>query len=231
MLIPNRHNGYAPDGVRLVHKKGGSSSSSYYEQLEQDRQRRIAEATSAINDIFNTANREALYDEQKQSVTDLNAKSAQEQYEEAQRANKFALARSGLLGGSADVDSNADLQQRLNEGLVKAVGLGDAAASNLQKADESTKSSLLSMAQSGIDTGTAQSMALNNLNANYQSALGANAGSALSGLFADMSQAYLNNQINQALQKGYNLGYGSGNNWQPLATGNGSSGSIYSGGR
>ncbi|MDR1311565.1 MAG: hypothetical protein LBK01_06820 [Burkholderiaceae bacterium] len=223
MLIPNRFNGYSPDGIRLYHKKGGSSS-SYYEQVEQERQQRIAEATNAINGIFDSANRQTLYDEQRQAVTDLNAKSAMEQYEDAQKANKFALARSGLLGGSADVDSNANLEQRLNEGLVKAVGLGDSASANLQKADESTKSALLSMAQSGIDTGTAQSMALNNLNANYQSALGANAGSALSGLFADMSAAYLNNQMNKALQTGYSLGY---NNWQPLSTGSGSSGTIY----
>ena len=46
--------------------------------------------------------REKLYGEQEQAVYDLNAKDVNDQYADAERANRFGLARNGLMGGSAD---------------------------------------------------------------------------------------------------------------------------------
>jgi hypothetical protein len=189
-------------GEKLRPHKGGDSSGMMSLAMEQDRQNRIKAATKAVNAVFADAGRQKLYDEQKQAVYDINAKSVADQYEDAERANRFGLARSGLLGGSAEIDSIADLQEKNNEGLMKAVGLGDAAASDLKKADEGAKHTLISLAQTGIDTGTAANMALNNLNANQQAAAGTRAGSSLSGLFGDMSQAYLTNQYLKGLQAG-----------------------------
>ncbi|MBK5570094.1 hypothetical protein [Ensifer sp. SSB1] len=141
-------------------------------------------------------NRQQLYDQQKQAVTDLNRREVDRQYTEAERSNRFALARNGLLGGSADVDSNADLQRRTNEGIMQATALGDQAASDLRTADERTRQGLISLAQSGIDTGTAQQTALAGLNANSQAAEGARGGATIGNLFSDLSQAYLANQVN-----------------------------------
>ena len=149
--------------------------------------------------------RERLYNEQRQAVYDINAKSVYDQYEDAERNNRFGLARNGLLGGSADVDSNARLQERTNEGLVQAQALGEQEASKLRTADEQSKASLIAMAQSGIDTGTAQQMAAQQLSSNAQTALGARGGSALDNLFNSLGQAYLTNKMNQAVQGGYNL--------------------------
>ena len=159
--------------------------------------------------------REKLYDEQEQAVYDLNAKEVNDQYADAERANRFALARNGLLGGSADVDSNANLQEKTNEGLVQAKALGQQAASDLRTADEQSKQSLIAMAQSGIDTGTAQQMAQAQLNANAQSALGQRGGATIGNLFDNLSQAYLTRQIMQAANNGYNL---YGNNYNNLST-------------
>lgn len=243
MIIPNKFNGYFPDGRRLYFKGGSSSAAKEANRMEQERQARITASINAINDIFDpkaykqgtnaatefdpsktyynkdgsvfdaqknfslptTGNlrdnliykianlpgqmsnpwdmdkinnaiangelftgyetvtpensREKLYDEQQQAVYDLNAKEVNDQYADAERANRFALARNGLLGGSSDVESNAKLQEKTNEGLIKATALGQQAASDLRTADEQSKQSLISMAQSGIDTGTAQQMA------------------------------------------------------------------------
>ena len=159
--------------------------------------------------------REKLYDEQEQAVYDLNAKEVNDQYADAERANRFALARNGLLGGSADVESNANLQEKTNEGLVQAKALGQQAASDLRTADEQSKQSLIAMAQSGIDTGTAQQMAQAQLNANAQSALGQRGGATIGNLFDNLSQAYLTRQIMQAANNGYNL---YGNNYNNLST-------------
>lgn len=139
--------------------------------------------------------RSKLYSEQKKAVYDLNTNEVNRQATEAERVNRFGLARTGLLGGSADVDSTAELNRRTNEGLLRAGGIADQSAADLQAQDERTRANLISMAQSGIDTGSAASMALNGLSANANQAAAARSGATVGGLFDDLSQAYLTNQI------------------------------------
>ena len=98
---------------------------------------------------------------------------------------------------------------------MQAKALGQQAASDLRTADEQSKQSLIAMAQSGIDTGTAQQMAAAQLNANAQSALGRRGGATIGDLFDNLSQAYLTRQIMQAANNGYNL---YGNNYNNLST-------------
>lgn len=151
------------------------------------------------------APRQQMYNEQKQAVFDVNKRDIDRQYGMAERDNRFGLARAGLLGGSADVDSNALLQDKTNEGLIKARGLGDAAAADLKLADERARQGLISMAQSGIDTGTAESMALRSLDAQAQNAQGARTGATIGSLFDDLGAAYLFNQIRAGQQAGANM--------------------------
>lgn len=223
-MMFSKHNGYSADGRRLLHK-GGDGGAKAAAKAEDDRQARITSAVSTINGVFDNPTRNDLYDEQEKAVYDINALDVNRQYTDAEQSNRFGLARSGLMGGSTDIDSNAELQRKTNEGLMKAAGLGDAAAADLKTADERSRQSLISMAQSGIDTGTAQSMALRNLDATAQSAAGARAGSSLSGLFDNMSNAYLTRQY----VNGTNAGMS--NNWQQsypnLSAGSGgSNGSV-----
>lgn len=156
--------------------------------------------------------REKLYDEQRQAVYDINAKDVNRQYGDAEKANRFGLARNGLMGGSADVDSNARLQEMTNEGLVKAGGIADNASSALRSADESARQSLIAMAQSGIDTGTAQQMAQQQLESTSQRAQGERSGASIGNLFGGLSQAYLRGNTNQnTTQNVVNNGYNGGN--------------------
>ncbi|CAL62403.1 Hypothetical protein HEAR2270 [Herminiimonas arsenicoxydans] len=161
---------------------------------------------TGVEETPGTGGRQALYDDQKKAVYDINALDVNKQYSEAERQNRFGLARAGLAGGSADIDANAELQERTNKGLIQAAGLGDSAASDLKLADERSRQSLIGMAQSGIDTGTAQTMALNQLNATQQSAAGDRAGASVGNLFGDMSQAYLMNQIRAGQVAGKQMG-------------------------
>ena len=204
MLIHTKHSGYARDGSRLYFKGGGDPGADARAQ-EGDRQARIAAATQSINSIFNGSNRDALYDEQKKVVYDLNSKEVERQAQEAERANRFGLARTGLAGGSVDVDSVADINRRTNEGLLRAGGIADQSAADLKTADEGTRSSLLSIAQSGIDTGSASTMALNGLKVNADSVASQRAGANVGSLFNDMSQAYLLSQQRQGTAAGSQL--------------------------
>ena len=135
---------------------------------------------------------------------DLNRLDVDRQAAEAERANRFGLARAGLLGGSANVDSIGDLDRRTNEGLMRAGGIADQASADLFSADERTRANLISLAQSGIDTGTAAQQALKGLEVNAANAAGARAGATVGDLFGSMSQAYLMNQMRQGQQAGMN---------------------------
>jgi hypothetical protein len=150
--------------------------------------------------------RDKLYADQKTAVYDLNKREVDRQASEAERINRFGLARTGLLGGSVNVDSVADLDRRTNEGLMRAGGIADQAAADLKTQDERTRSNLISLAQSGIDTGTAAQQALKGLEVNSANAASARAGSTVGRLFDDLSQAYLANQINQGRQTGMQYG-------------------------
>lgn len=197
MLIANKHSGYARDGIRLHHKGGGDPGAEARAQ-EADRQARIAAATEKINSIFTPGTefnpREDLYKDQRSAVYDLNSKEVSRQAQDAERANRFGLARAGLAGGSVDVESAEEINRRTNEGLLRAGGIADQSAADLRAADEKTRANLISMAQSGIDTGSASTMALNGLKVNADNVAAQRSGSNIGSLFNDMSQAYLVNQ-------------------------------------
>lgn len=183
---------------RLVPHKGGGGTDAAV--IEQQRQQRAKEAIDAVNEIFDNANRDALYQSQRDAVYSLNAKEVERQAREAERANRFALARNGLLGGSVDIDSNSELNRRTNEGLSKAGGIADAAMSDLQTADENTRSNLVSMATAGTDATTAGQLAASGLRQNMDAAR-ANASVATVGnLFNDIANAYLYQNLGKYVQ-------------------------------
>lgn len=150
--------------------------------------------------------RHTLYKQQRDAVYDLNKREVDRQAAEAGRQNRFGLARTGLAGGSVDIDSMAELDRRTNEGLMRAGGIAQAAADELEANDEKTRINLISTAQSGIDTGAAAQQALSGLKANANQASGARVGATVGSLFNDLSQAYLFNQQNQGRQSGMQYG-------------------------
>lgn len=190
-MIFSKYNGYGPDGLRTCHKGGGSNAA---EKMERERQARIQEAINAINSIFSSSNRDVLYNDQKDTIYALNSREVERQYDNAERTNRFGLARNGLLGGSVDIDSNAELQRKNNEGLMQATGIADSAAANLKLQDEKNKQSLISMAQSDVGSGTAQSLAQQSLSNAADNAYADRATASIGNLFDDMGQAYLSSK-------------------------------------
>jgi hypothetical protein len=150
--------------------------------------------------------REAMYADQRKAVYDVNSQEVNRQALEAGRTNRFGLARAGLAGGSTDINSNAELNRRTNEGLLRAGGIADQSGADLRTADERTRANLISMAQSGIDTGSAATMALGGLKSNVDSVAAQRSGSTIDDLFGNISAAYLANQTNQGRAAGMNQG-------------------------
>lgn len=202
-----------------------SNSPRYVDMPDQDEIDRLLRTGQLFTGVGSTngQDRNALYNQQRQAVTDLNRRDVDRQFLDAERQNRFGLARAGLSGGSADIDSNAELTRRTNEGLIKAAGIGDQAAADLQTADERSRQNLISMAQSGIDTGQAAQMALSQLDANSANAASARSGATVGNLFGDLAQAYLYGQQ----QQGARAGAAPYQQWMPgsIRSG-GSSGSV-----
>lgn len=183
-----------------AHKIYGTDPMRHYEDYGRNEGRALRYKTIAAPE----KTRQQMYDEQRDAVLDLNKRDIDRQYAQAERQNRFGLARAGLMGGSADIDSNAELQEKTSEGLIKAAALADGAAADLKTQDERTRQSLISMAQSGTDATTAQTMALRGLDANAQAAQGARQGAMVGNLFNDMSQAYLMRQMGAGMNAGRN---------------------------
>lgn len=184
---------------RVRFYKGGGGNSA--EKIERERQERAAQAIAAINSQFDNANRQALYDQQRQAVYDLNTNEVNRQALDAERNNRFAMARNGLLGGSVDIDSNAELNRRTNEGLAQAAGIADSAMADLIQNDETTRNNLISMANAGTDATTAGQMAANGLKQNAEIAKANSAIATVGNLFNDISNAYLYNNFNKSAQQ------------------------------
>lgn len=183
---------------RRLFKGGGSNHDAL--RIEEERKREAKKATDAINRIFDNANREQLYQQQRNNVYNLNADEVERQAAEAERQNRFGLARNGLIGGSAQIDSNAELNRRTNRGLAKAGGIADDAQASLMKADENTRNNLVSMATAGTDATTAAQLANSGLKQNSEAAQSNAAAATVGNLFNDLQNAYLYNSLSKYAQ-------------------------------
>lgn len=157
----------------------------------------------------NKAAREQEYQELHDAVYDYQKDALDQNRDDALRKLSFALARTGLFGGSEDVDQNTQMQQDYDKGILNIGNLADAKAADMRTADEKTRLNILSNIQAGMDAGSATSAALNAMQLNADNAKASADADVLSNLF-DRS-AYLYNQANgngSALnaQQKYNLG-------------------------
>lgn len=182
--------------------KGGDGGAGALEQQERDRQAKVQAAVDAINGTFSGAGRQAMYDDIQGATRDVATRDLDKQFTTASNQNIFGLARAGLLGGSVDAESSGDLATRYGEGQIKATAAGQQAAADLKGVDEKTRQNLISLAQSGIDTGTASSLAAGQMTAAADAARATSNTASVGRLFDDLSQAYLQTQLAKARSTG-----------------------------
>lgn len=165
------------------------------------RQAQIQQSINSINSAYNTPQRQAQYQQYGQNLNQFYTNQVNEQEATNARNLKFALARSGLTGGSAAVDANTQLNKDYTQGLLQASRQAQAGQAGLQQSDINAKNQLISLAQQGGNIGTipqqvsqAQSAALGTAQ-NYGSA------NSLGNLFAGTAQIYQNEQTQAANRK------------------------------
>lgn len=133
---------------------------------EKERQDRINSAVTALNAALNNPGRFSQRQQVGRNVTDLNMRQLRKAREATGRDATFSLARRGLSGGSADVDTQAEIVDRFNEGTLQATQLGQAAEAAALAEDERIRQSFTGQIQGGLSQGDAVSAALQQSTAN-----------------------------------------------------------------
>ncbi len=150
---------------------GGADKATKQAQANEDRRRQeVAQATSAIENAFRQPSRGAQLDEFVEALRGQFTTEARKQKKLAARRSKFAVARSGLTGGSADADLKVKLGQQFQGGLLKGERLSQQALADLKGADVRSKQDLLALAQSGINVTSAAQQASQALQSNLRGA-------------------------------------------------------------
>lgn len=129
------------------------------------------------------AQRENLYgkigqDAQNVAMLDLNRERGI-----TERELGFQLARSGLTGGSRDIDANRDVLDTFQQGALKAANFGTQTANNARSNDEKTRVGLINSITAGLTEGDAVTQAYTGLANNARSAQDEANNTTLAGFF------------------------------------------------
>ena len=157
---------------------GGGNSAVQDEQMRQmraDEARRAQEemrrqaAVAHINRLYglgggaeaerNLNERNAAYGQVRQNNLNLMMDDIGRNRDDAQRAVRFGLARSGLAGGSVDIDANRQITDANQRSIIQANQLADAQVAKMKSDDENTRADLISRINAGMDADSAAAAA------------------------------------------------------------------------
>jgi len=172
------------------------------ERAEQERQARIAQTTQRINSIYDSPGRQQQYADFLSAVRDHYVTDANRQKAIADRNLKFSMARSGLVGGSADRDAKRTLGEEYTQGILSAENKAQSALSDLRAQDEASRLNLIQLAQSGLDTTTAAQRAGAAIRASAEGVRADSLAQGLGDIFGATANTYKQQQEYAARRQG-----------------------------
>lgn len=182
---------------------GGGDPAKEQHKYDVERQAKIDATTAQIRNLYNSPSREADISKYEGDAQKLYMRTLDQQSAEASRQLKFALARTGQSGGQVAVDKGADMTKQYNEGVLKVQRAAGEAGARLRQSDADSQQNLIQMAQSGLDMGTANTLALQGIRTNLLAANSALAPSALGNAFSSLADTYQFSQEAKNYQRGY----------------------------
>lgn len=147
---------------------GSNSAANAANAAEQQRQASIAGTQTAVNNVFNSPQRQADIGHFVDATRQYYTQDLDRQQGDANRGLKFSLAKSGLTGGSTQVDQQKLLGEDYSRGLLNVEQKAQGAGASLQAADQDSRARLISLATSGLDATTAASQAAASMRSNLQ---------------------------------------------------------------
>ena len=221
-------------------KGGGGGGDGGAAAREAARRARISSNIGAIKSRFFdptpgkiTSQREALVDDVGQRIEDRYLPEFQDESKDAQRELKFALARRGLLGGSAQADAEGRYQDRIAKGERDISNRVLAGRAEQERLDNALMDSLIAQANADADRDVLLAGLTNQQSTNAANAAARITQNQFPNLFSDVSTLFkkINDtaQFNRGLTANPygNLFGGSGSGLQSqTSTGQGSTGFI-----
>lgn len=184
---------------------GGNRAQQQAEQAERERQAQINQTTSQINALFDSPDRQAQIADFQRAMQDLYQQDLARQHEGASRDLKFALARSGLTGGSRQVDANRDLGEMYQRGVLEAERKAQGAAANLRGEDERARANLTSMAMTGLSATNAANQAASAMRASLEGARAGAMADSIGDLFGGIAEVRRRSEEDAARRRADNL--------------------------
>ena len=172
----------------------GNSAANAANAYNQQQQKQIQDTVNQINTAYSNPNRQSQYQAYNTNLQNYYNNQVNNQEAVNARNLKFAMARSGLTGGSAAVDSNTQLQKDYTNALLQASQAATAGTSALEQSDIASKNQLISLAQQGNFTGAVPSAVAASNNANLQTAQNYGNANSLGNIFTGTQGIYQNEQ-------------------------------------
>jgi hypothetical protein len=179
----------------------GNSAANAANAANAQQQQSIQNSVGQITSAYNNPNRANQYQQYQTNLQNYYTGQVNNQEAVNARNLKFAMARSGLTGGSAAVDSNTQLQKDYTQGLLGASQQAAAGTSALEQSDINAKNQLIGLAQQGNFTGAIPSQVAAAQNASLQSASNFGNANSLGNVFAGTAGIYQNEQTAAANRK------------------------------
>ena len=151
----------------------------------------------------NAAARQAGYNQIRSSNMAILQDDINRNRNDAARLLKFGLSRSGLSGGSVDIDENRNLTDANQRSIIQANQLSDNQVQQVRAKDESDYATAIQKIDAGLDADTAITTATQAVKNNRDQAISDPTSSSLNNLFASIGNAWSNYQYGQAAANPY----------------------------
>lgn len=187
----------------------GNSAANAANAANAAQQTSIQNSVNQITAAYNNPNRANQYAQYNKNLSNYYTGQVNNQEAVNARNLKFAMARSGLTGGSAAVDSNTQLQKDYTQGLLNASQSAQAGTSALEQSDVNAKNQLIGLAQQGNFTGAIPTQVAQAQNASLGAAANYGSANSLNNIFAGTAGIYQNEQTAAANRKAQSSPIGS----------------------
>lgn len=173
---------------------------------EQQRQASIKATQARINSVFNNSERAADIAAMVDATRSYYDRDLNRKKEDADRGLTFALARSGLTGGSVDADQQGRLNESYSRGLLQAEQKAQQAGSSLESADQQARARLISLATSGLDATTAAQQAAASMKSSLEAGRATARLSGIGNVFANVNNFAKDARQAQQFREGLHAG-------------------------
>lgn len=170
---------------------------------EADRQASIKNTQASINGVFDNPQRQADINNFVGATRQYYTQDLNRQQGNADRSLTFALAKSGLTGGSTQVDQQKLLGEDYGRGLLSVEQKAQGAGANLEAQDQQARSGLISLATQGLDATTAASQADAAMRSNLEAGQSAANLGSLGDSFGDFNNFASAVKQQQQMRQGY----------------------------